>query len=81
MKAQNRVLTLAEATKYLGYSRSYMYKLTHSGVLPFSKPNNKKIFFDRELLEKWMLQNPRTPHSEKKDEAANYVNTKGDNKA
>ena len=52
-----KILTLEEATQFLGYSKSTIYKLTSSGILPFSKPNGKKIYFERDLLEKWMLSN------------------------
>ena len=51
----NRVLTIEEACKYLGYKRSYVHKLTSNGTLPHSKPNGKRIFFDRDKLEAWML--------------------------
>jgi hypothetical protein len=27
------------------------------GALPYSKPRGKRLYFDRELLEKWMLSN------------------------
>ena len=71
----NRVMTFQEGCDYLGYKRSYVYKLTSAGILPFSKPNNKKIFFDRVLLENWMLSNAKTSQAEKEIEAATYVST------
>lgn len=73
----SRVLTFEQGCQYLGYKKSYVYKMTAGGILPFSKPNNKKIFFDRELLENWMLSNAKTGRTEKQIEAATYVNTKG----
>jgi len=76
MELQNkRVLTFEEGCTYLGYAKSYVYKLTSSGILPFSKPNGKSIFFDREKLEAWMLSNANTSLAEKQIEAATYVNT------
>lgn len=78
MDFQNKkVLSFEEGCKYLGYSKSYIYKMTSSGILPFSKPNGKKIFFDREKLETWMLGNPSKSHKEKQVEAATYETTKG----
>lgn len=53
-----RVLSLEEGCAYLGYKKSYVYKLISAGKLPYSKPNGKKIYFDREKLEDWMLSNP-----------------------
>ena len=55
-----RVLNFEEACEYLGYKKSYMYKLTSRNIIPHSKPNNKKMFFDRELLEQWMLSGKRS---------------------
>jgi excisionase family DNA binding protein len=72
-----KVLTFEEGCQYLGYAKSYVYKLTSGGILPYSKPNNKTIFFDREKLENWMLSNATSSHAERKIEAATYVKTKG----
>lgn len=73
--SKNKVLTFEQGCQYLGYAKSYVYKLTSAGILPFSKPNGKSIFFDREKLEAWMLSNANTSHEEKQPEAATYVNT------
>ena len=73
----NKVLTFEQGCQYLGYRKSYVYKLTSSGTLPYSKPNGKKIFFDREKLEEWMLSNPKSSMAEKQINAATYINTKG----
>jgi excisionase family DNA binding protein len=73
--SNKRVLTFEEGCEYLGYAKSYVYKLTSAGILPYSKPNGKSIFFDREKLEGWMLSNANTSHEEKQTEAATYVTT------
>lgn len=52
-----RILNMDEACTILGYKKSYLYKLTSCGVIPHSKPNGKKIFFDREVLERWIMRN------------------------
>ena len=49
------VLTFEEATAYRGISESHLYKLTSAREIPFSKPNGKKLYFERERLNKWML--------------------------
>ena len=74
---QNKVLTFEQGCQYLGYAKSYVYKLTSSGILPFSKPNNKSIFFEREKLENWMLSNANKSHAEREIDAATYETTKG----
>ena len=76
MKIENkRVLTFDEGCKYLGYAKSYVYKLTSAGILPYSKPNGKSIFFDREKLEEWMLSNANTSREQKQIFASTYVTT------
>jgi excisionase family DNA binding protein len=72
---KNKVLTFEQGCAYLGYAKSYVYKLTASGVLPHSKPNNKSIFFDREKLEAWMLSNAKPGKIEREIEATTYVKT------
>jgi excisionase family DNA binding protein len=71
-----KVMTLQQACDYLGFKKSYVYKLCSAGILPFSKPNGKCIFFEREKLESWMLQNATKSRNEKQIEAATYVTTK-----
>ena len=73
----NRVLTFEQGCQYLGYAKSYVYKLTSAGILPYSKPNGKSIFFDREKLEEWMLTNANSSLAEKQIQAATHIKTKG----
>ena len=71
----NKVLTFQEGCTYLGYKKSYVYKLTSSRILPFSKPNGKTIFFEREKLEQWMLSNASSSQVERQIKAATYVSS------
>lgn len=73
----NKVLSFEQGCEYLGFKKSYVYKMTAAGILPISKPNGKKIFFEREKLEAWMLSNASKSHSERQIEAATYETTKG----
>ncbi len=66
--AQKKVLTLEEACDYTGISRSYLYKLTSTGAIPHSKPSGKLIYFDIDLLNKWLLDNQRDPHFQTENE-------------
>lgn len=52
------VLTLAEAARYTGLKKSYLYKLTSERVIPHYKPNGKICFFRRAELEAWLTSNP-----------------------
>ena len=71
----NKVLTFKQGCEYLGYAKSYVYKMTSAGILPYSKPNGKSIFFEREKLELWMLGNASKSLAERRIEAATYVTT------
>jgi excisionase family DNA binding protein len=70
---QKKVLTLEEASLFLGYAKSTIYKLTSSGILPYSKPNGKKIYFERDALEKWMLSNKSQSNIDRECISATYV--------
>jgi excisionase family DNA binding protein len=70
------VFTLEEACHYLSFSQSYMYKLTSTKQIPYYVPTGKKIFFKREELDLWLLQNRQSTNAEIQQEAANYINRK-----
>ena len=55
---QKETLTLSEAAVYLSMSESYLYKLTSNRTIEFSKPGGKVIYFNREVLDKFLLRNP-----------------------
>ncbi len=66
------VLTFDEACDYTGISRSYLYKLTSSGEIPFSKPNGKLVFFSKIKLDNWLLRNKSKSSDEITEEALTY---------
>lgn len=70
-----KILTFQEGCQYIGYKPSYVYKLTMSGIIPFSKPNGKKIFFEREKLEAWMLSNATPGRNERETQAATFISS------
>ena len=41
-----KVLNLNELADYIGFSKSYVYKLTSQNLIPHSKPNGKAVFFN-----------------------------------
>lgn len=51
------VLTSDEATRYMGISKSYLYKLTMRGEIPHYKPMGKMCYFNRKELEQWLQSN------------------------
>lgn len=50
-------LTLDEAAVFLGCTKSLLYKMTHLHTIPFYKPSNKMVYFEKSELIKWMKQN------------------------
>ncbi len=73
IRANKNVLTLEEAVEYTGISRSYMYKLTARGEIPYSKPQGKLIYFSREKLDQWLLSNEHKSSMELKNEVIEYT--------
>ena len=71
--AQSEVLTSEEAAAFLNIEKSYLYKLTSAGIIPFSKPNGKMIYFSRQDLVKWALSNRRCGSEELNSRAATYL--------
>lgn len=70
------VLTSDETARYMGISKSYLYKLTMRQQIPHYKPMGKMCYFNRAELENW-LQNNRIATSEEINERANNYCMKG----
>jgi excisionase family DNA binding protein len=71
------VLNFTDACAYLELSQSHLYKLTSNGVIPFYKPNGKKIYFRRTELDSWLLRNRTDSQDEIDRRAADYLISKG----
>lgn len=67
------ILSVKEACLYMDISQSYIYKLTHGKILPYSCPNGKKIYFRKEDLNNWMMQNHQFSKNEVKAIATNFL--------
>jgi len=61
---------------HTGFRRSYIYKLVHKNIIPYSKPNGKTLFFEKKEIDKWLLQNKSQSHSQIEDKAKEYINSK-----
>lgn len=49
-------LTIEEAAAFLGFKKSYLYKLTSTRQIPHFKYGGRIILFDRAALETWKSQ-------------------------
>lgn len=56
-----RILNLNEAAAFVGLAKATVYKLTSAGTIPHAK-RGKKLVFEREALEAWLLENRVQPN-------------------
>lgn len=68
-----KVLTFKEGCEYSGIAPKSMYQLTSSKKIPHSKPNGKKIFFSKEKLDDWLLQNEQKTNIASRQSALSYT--------
>ena len=77
---KSKPLSLDEAAVYLGISKSFLYRLTSTGAIPYYKPAGKKIYFSKSDLDGYILRNRRKGANEIEAEAVEIVvngNAKG----
>lgn len=74
------VLTSEECAKYLGVSKSCLYKWTMTRQIPhYKSPTGKLCFFNRAEVEAWMLSQ-RVATDEELEQQAQKLNKKGGKK-
>jgi prophage regulatory protein len=71
-----KILNIEDLINYTGYKRTYVYKLVHNNIIPYSKPNGKALFFERSEIESWLLQNKIQSKSQIEDKAQGYISSK-----
>jgi excisionase family DNA binding protein len=74
--AQKTVLNFDEVAAYTGLSKSYLYKLTSTGGIPCYKPQGKHIYFDKQEIDQWLLQNRKATNQELESQASTHVTLK-----
>jgi len=70
---RKRLLTIEEASKLSGVSKSYIQKLTASKQIPYSKPTGKLIFIHRKDLEHFLSSNYICSNEELNSRVANLI--------
>ena len=70
---KKEVLTSEEAARYMGISKSYLYKLTMGQKIPHFKPMGKMCYFNRVELEQWLQSNRVATKEEITNRANNYL--------
>ena len=74
---KKEVLTSEEAARYMGISKSYLYKLTMGQKIPHFKPMGKMCYFNRQELEAWLQRNRVATDEEISQKANDYCMRKG----
>lgn len=77
INTQKEVLTSDEAARYMGISKSYLYKLTMNATIPCYKPMGKMVYFNRKELEQWLQSNRASTDAELTQKAQSYCMKKG----
>jgi excisionase family DNA binding protein len=70
--SQKTVLTFGEVAIYTGLSKSYLYKLTSTGGIPCYKPQGKFVYFNKQEIDQWLLQNRKATKDEIEQMASTY---------
>lgn len=71
--SQKTVLNFDEVAAYTGLSKSYLYKKTSTGGIPCFKPQGKHIYFSKQEIDQWLLQNRKATNNELDSQAATFV--------
>lgn len=73
LKLNKQVLNLDEFCMYTGMSKQYVYQLTSTGKIKFSRPVGKLIYFDIDDVIDFLKQNPVEPQKDIKQQATNNL--------
>lgn len=68
-KKNDKPLNFNQAADYLGFSHSYLYKLTSRKIIPCHRPTGKMLFFSKQELDEWIVS------SEKEKDKSQRVET------
>ncbi|MDD3772894.1 MAG: helix-turn-helix domain-containing protein [Weeksellaceae bacterium] len=60
-KKNDKPLNFNQAADYLGFSHSYLYKLTSRKIIPCHRPTGKMLFFSKVELDEWIFENRSQP--------------------
>ncbi len=67
------MITVDEAAKLMGASKSYIYKLSFSRSIPVYKPSGRRVFFKKSDIINFLQQNRLMSQKEIEQEAINYI--------
>lgn len=68
----SKIMDIEQLSSYLGLSKSHIYKLTSSHTIPHSK-RGKRLYFDKETINTWVLENKIWTQDDIEKQAADYL--------
>ena len=71
--SQKTVLNFDEVAEYTGLSKSHLYKLTSTGGIPCYKPQGKHIYFNKQEIDQWLMQNKKLTNDEIESLSATFL--------
>ncbi|KAB2845807.1 MAG: helix-turn-helix domain-containing protein, partial [Ignavibacterium sp.] len=71
LRRQNdQPLNFVQAAQYLGFSHSYLYKLTSRKIIPCHSPTGKMLFFSKVELDEWVFSNSKVKDQKSKENSS-----------
>lgn len=67
------LMKIDEASEFLGLSKSYIYKKTMTGEIPFYRPMGKVMYFEKSALIDWIKSHPSRTNQDLTVAANQYV--------
>ena len=67
-KTDDKPLNFNQAAEYLGFSHSYLYKLTSRKIIPCHRPTGKMLFFSKAELDEWIFSSKKAKVKSEKEE-------------
>lgn len=67
-RKNDKPLNFNQAAEYLGFSHSYLYKLTSRKIIPCHRPTGKMLFFSKAELDEWIFSSKKSNVKSEKEE-------------
>ncbi|MGL5914162.1 MAG: helix-turn-helix domain-containing protein [Bacteroidales bacterium] len=67
------VLTIDEVAVITGLAKGYVYRLTSSKRIPHYKLNGRNLYFKKDEIEAWLMQDRISTNDEIESEATTYT--------
>ena len=69
----DRLEKIDDVALITGFTKGHIYRLTSGQKIPHYKPNGRTLYFKKEEIEDWMLQNKIQTNTEIESAATTYT--------